>query len=93
MALTKDVDVDKITVRAPYNGVELRTATRVYEDDQMLSISFSREYVDCGTLDDSDNFVDTDISGYSPIIQGVMNAVWTDQIKTDFKARLIANKG
>ena len=93
MALTKDVDVDKITVRGPHNVVELRTATRVYEDNEMLSISFSRNLVACGTLDGSDNLVETDISGYSAVVQGVMNAVWTDTIKAQYKAQLIADKG
>ena len=93
MALTERFENDKIEIVSQYKFVQVRKAEIIEKDGVEIARSFQRHVLKCGSIDESDNFVDTDISGYSPIIQGVMNAVWTDQIKTDFKARLIANKG
>ena len=93
MALTKASAIDKIVIRSPYNKLELRTKTLIVEDDtKILAVNYSIENVKCGTLDASDNLVDTDMSGYSTEIQGVASAVWTDAIKTAQKEYLIANK-
>ena len=45
-----------------------------------------------GTLDASDNLVDTNISGEDSDVQAICNAAWTTQVKADYKAFLIANK-
>ena len=93
MALTKASAIDKIVIRSPYNKLELRTKTLIVEDDtKILAVNYSIENIKCGTLDASDNLVDTDMSGYSTEIQGVAAAVWTDAIKTAQKEYLIANK-
>ena len=93
MALTKASAIDKIVIRSPYNKLELRTKTLIVEDDtKILAVNYSIENIKCGTLDASDNLVDTDMSGYSTEIQGVASAVWTDAIKTAQKEYLIANK-
>ena len=93
MALTKASAIDKVVIRSPYNKLELRTKTLIVEDDtKILAVNYSIENVKCGTLDASDNLVDTDMSGYSTEIQGVASAVWTDAIKTAQKEYLIANK-
>ena len=97
MALTKASAIDKIVIRSPYNKLELRTKTLIIDDDvdgdtKILAVNYSIENVKCGTLDASDNLVDTDMSGYSTEIQGVAAAVWTDAIKTAQKEYLIANK-
>ena len=93
MALTKASAIDKIVIRSPYNKLELRTKTLIVEDDtKILAVNYSIENIKCGTLDSSDNLVDTDMSGYSTEIQGVASAVWTDAIKTAQKEYLIANK-
>ena len=46
----------------------------------------------CGNLDASDNLVETDISGEPAEVQAICNAVWTTDIKTAWKAKLIADK-
>ena len=93
MALTKASAIDKVVIRSPYNKLELRTKTLIVEDDtKILAVNYSIENIKCGTLDASDNLVDTDMSGYSTEIQGVASAVWTDAIKTAQKEYLIANK-
>ena len=93
MALAKTSAVDKITIRAPYNHLELRTATIVGEDGKEIAHGYTHSLVKAGTLDSSDNLVDTDMSGYSTEIQGVAAAVWTDAVKAALKASLIAEKG
>jgi hypothetical protein len=45
-----------------------------------------------GTLDASDDLVETDISGEDADVQAICNAAWTTQVKSDYKAFLIANK-
>ena len=91
MALTKTLENDKIEVVNKWN-IQVRTATVVKEDGKELSRSFHRHVLQPGTLDASDNLVDTDISGEDADVQAIANAAWTTQVKADYKAFLIANK-
>ena len=91
MALTKTTENDKIEVVNKWN-VQVRTATVIKEDGKELNRSFHRHVLTPGTLDASDNLVDTDISGEDADVQAIANAAWTTQVKADFKAHLIANK-
>ena len=91
MALTKSTENDKIEVVSKWN-IQVRTATVVKEDDKELTRSFHRKTLVPGILDASDNLVDTDISGEDADVQAICYAVWTDQVKADYKAFLIANK-
>ena len=92
MALTKTTEEDKIEIVGPFKFIQVRTATVIKEDGKELNRSFHRKMLDPGTIDGSDNFVDRDISGESTDVQAICNAVWTTQVKADFKAHLIANK-
>lgn len=87
MAITKAAAIDKITIRSPYNHIELRTATVIVEDDVELATMYSHELVKCGALS-GENLVDTDMSGYSTEIQGIASAIWTDSVKAAYKASL-----
>ena len=91
MAITKTIENDKIEIVSNWN-IQVRTATVIKEDGTELTRSFSRKVIVPGTLDGSDNLVDTDISGEDADVQAICNAAWTSQVKTDFKAFLIANK-
>ena len=93
MALTKTTEEDKIEVVGPYKGVQVRTATVIKDDGTEISRSFHRKVLHPGTLDASDNLVDTNISGESAEVQGICNAVWTSTVKDSWKAKLIADKG
>ena len=93
MAISKASAVDKIIIRAPYNNIELRTATVIQEDGVALAMTYSHETVYSGKLNSSDELIDTDISGYSTEIQGVASAVWTEDVKTKYKEYLIAKNG
>jgi len=91
MAITKTLENDKIEVVNKWN-IQVRTASIIKEDGVELTRSFSRKVLNPGTLDASDNLVDTDISGEDADVQAIANAAWTTQVKADYKAFLIANK-
>ena len=91
MALTESQENDKIEVVNKWN-IQVRTASIIKEDGVELTRSFSRKVLTPGTLDASDNLVDTDISGEDADVQAICNAAWTTQVKADYKAFLIANK-
>ncbi len=91
MALTETQENDKIEVVNKWN-IQVRNATIIKKDGVELTRSFHRKVLVPGTLDASDNLVDTDISGEDADVQAICNAAWTTQIKADYKAFLIANK-
>ena len=92
MALTKAESIDKMTIKGPYNNIELRTAIVIVEDGTEIGTHFKYEVLKSGTLDGNDALVDTDISGYSAEIQGVANAVWTTAVKEAWRQQLVALK-
>ena len=91
MALTKTNENDKIEIISRWN-VGVRNATVIKDDGVEVSRSFHRKVLKPATLDASDNLVDTNISGEDADVQAICNAAWTDQVKADYKAFLIANK-
>ena len=91
MAITKTLENDKIEVVKKWN-IQVRTATVIKEDGTELTRSFSRKVLVPGTLDASDNLVDTDLSGEDADVKAIAEAAWTTQVKADYKAFLIANK-
>ena len=78
MAITKETQIGKIEVVGKYKCVQVRTDTVVMEDTEELSRKYHRHVLNCGTLNDSDELIDTDISGENSEVQAVCNAVWTD---------------
>ena len=91
MALTKTTENDKIEVVNKWN-VQVRTATVIKEDGTELTRSFHRKVLQPGTLDSSDNLVDTNLSSEDADVKAIAEAAWTTQVKADYKAFLIANK-
>ncbi len=92
MALTKTTEEDKIEIVGQFKSIQIRTATVIKEDGVELNRSYHRKVIQPGSLDASDNLVDTDISGESSEVQAICNAVWTTTIKNAWKAHLIASK-
>ena len=99
MALTETIEYDKIEVVGQYKAVQVRKATVIKKDGTEITRSFERFVLDPGTLDGSDNLVDNPLTkepdGVTDIadeVKSVCNAVWTDDIKTLWKAKLIADK-
>ena len=92
MAITKTILDDKIEIVTEFKHLQIRQATIIKEDGTELSRSFHRRMLHCGTIDTSDNFVDTNISSESTEIKAIAAAVWTQSVKDAWKADLIANK-
>jgi len=92
MALTESIEYDKIEVVGIYKQVQVRKATVIKKDDEELTRSFHRYVLSAGTLDDSNNLVDTDLSAEPAEVSAICNAVWTDDVKAALKAKLIADK-
>jgi hypothetical protein len=92
MALAESIEYDKIEVVGQYKAVQVRKATVITKDGNELTRSFQRYVLQPGTLDASDNLVDTDLSGEPAEISSICTAAWTTTIKNAWKAKLIADK-
>ena len=92
MALSESIEYDKIEIVGSYKNVQVRKATVIKKDGVELTRAFERYVLDPGTLDDSDNLVDTDLSGQPTEVSAICNAVWTDDVKAAWKTKLIENK-
>ena len=79
MAITKETQIGKIEVIGKYKAVHVRTDTVIIEDGEELSRKYHRHVL----------HPDADISSEDAEVQGVCNAVWTQDVKdtwTTFKA-------
>ena len=92
MALTESIEYDKIEVVGQYKAVQVRKATVIKKDGEELTRSFERYVLQAGTLDASDNLVDTDLSAEPAEVSAICTAAWTSDIKAAWKAKLIADK-
>ena len=92
MALAESIEYDKIEVVGTYKHVQVRKATVIKKDGKEITRSFERYALDCGSLDQSDNLIDTNISSEPAEVQAICNAVWTTDVKAAYKTFLIANK-
>ena len=92
MALAESIEYDKIEVVGQYKAVQVRKATVIKKDGTELTRSFERYVLHPGTLDASDNFVDTDLSGQPAEVSAIATAAWTTDVKAAWKAKLIADK-
>ena len=92
MALTEKLEYDKLEIVTKWKHVQVRQATVVEKDGVEIARSFHRYVLVPGTLDESDNLTLTDISGQPSDIQGVCNALWTDEIKESWKVELMRQK-
>ena len=92
MALAESIEYDKIEVVGQYKAVQVRKATVIKKDDVEISRSFHRYVLHPGSLDASDNLVDTDLSGEPAEVSAICTAAWTTDVKAAWKAKLIADK-
>ena len=92
MALSESIEYDKIEVVGIYKAVQVRKATVIKKDGTEMARSFERYVLNAGTLDASDNLVDTDLSAQPAEVSAICNAAWTDDVKAAWKAKLIADK-
>jgi len=93
MALTEHIEYDKIEIVSQYKHIQVRKATVIKKDGVELpgARSFERYTLNCGTLDASNNFVDTDLSGQPEEVTNICNAAWTQSVKDAWKAVLLAD--
>jgi hypothetical protein len=92
MALSESIEYDKIEIVGIYKAVQVRKATVISKNGTELTRSYERYVLHPGTLDASDNLVDTDLSAEPTDVSAVCNAVWTTDVKAAWKAKLIADK-
>ena len=92
MALAESIEYDKIEVVGQYKTVQVRKATVITKDGKELTRSFERYVLHPGTLDGSDNLINTDLSGEPAEVSAIATAAWTDAVKDAYKAKLIADK-
>jgi len=92
MALSESIEYDKIEVVGIYKAVQVRKALVIKKDGEELTRTFERYVLEAGSLDDSDNLVDTDLSAEPAEVSAICNAAWTDDVKAAWKAKLIAAK-
>jgi len=90
--LTEEKLNDKLEVVNRFN-LQIREATIIKRDGVEISRTFHRKVLTPGTLDDSDNLIETDLSGEDADVKAVAEAAWgVGTVKADYKAFLIANK-
>ena len=92
MALTSTIEYDKIEIVGTLKAVQVRKATVIKDDGKELTRSFERYVLHPGTLDASDNLVETDLSGEPAEVSAIATAAWTTDVKAAWKAKLIADK-
>ena len=92
MALTESIEYDKIEVVGIYKAMQVRKATVIKKDGEELTRSYHRYVLQAGTLDASDNLVDTDLSAEPAEVSAICTAAWTTDVKAAWKAKLIADK-
>jgi hypothetical protein len=67
MALTKETVVDKIEVLGN-NNIQVRTATQILEDDEVISQSYHRHVLEQGA----------DLTNEDPKVVAIANAAWAE---------------
>ena len=83
MALEKQVVVDKVEIVGDFAHVQVRTATRIVEDGNVISTSYHRHVVAPGQ----------DYSNEDPKVQAVCAAVHTAEVIAAYQAAQEANQG
>ena len=89
MALTKETVEDKIEVVGDYKAIQIRTATVIKDDGTEISRSFHRKVI-YPCVKSGNTWSDYDTSSESTEVQGIASAVWTDAVKTAYKAMVDA---
>jgi len=89
MSLTKTTEEDKIEVVGTHKAIQIRTATVISENGTEISRSFSRKVIH-PCVKSGDTWSDYDTSSESTEVQGIASAVWTDAVKTAYKAMVDA---
>ena len=92
MALAESIEYDKIEIVGQYKAIQVRKATVIKKDGVELTRTFERYVLTPGTLNDSDDLINTDLSGEPAEVSAIATAVWTTDVKAAWKAKLIEDK-
>jgi len=90
-SITKTIENDRIEIVSRWN-IQVRSATIIKEDGVELSRTFERHVLTPGRLDKNNELLETDISEEDADVQAICNVVWTDKLKLEYQAYLIATK-
>ena len=89
MALTETVTQNRIQIIGPTRSVHIKYNVVVENDGEYVASNNKTVILNPGTLDENNDFVDTDLSAETTEIQSICAAVWTDEIKEAWKQELI----
>ena len=96
MAITKTEEISKIEV-VQTCIIQVAIDVVIKEDDVEISRSRKRHsIIPCGYSRQADStpsdwvWSDTDISGEDAQVQAIANIIWTDSVKTAYKAKMEA---
>jgi len=96
MTITKTEEISKIEV-VQNCIIQVATDVVIRENDVEISRTKKRHsIIPCGYSRPQDStpdewvWEDTDISGENAQVQTVANAIWTDDVKSAYKAKIIA---
>jgi hypothetical protein len=88
MSLVKSTEIPKIEVVQTWN-IQVATDTLIKEDGIEISRSRHRHvltpFTTRGDAAEGWTHTATDISGEADAVQAIANAVWTDDVKADYK--------
>tara|TARA_Y100000401_G_scaffold107260_1_gene101468 strand:+ start:1099 stop:1389 length:291 start_codon:yes stop_codon:yes gene_type:complete len=87
MALTEETNYDKIEVVGTDKfGIQLRQATVIKKDGEQVSKTFHRTAITHGYYSPDGTYNQTDISVLPADVQAIINATWTSDVVTKWKA-------
>ena len=85
MAITKTIEIGKMEIVTEFKHIQVRTDTILKEDGVELSRTFHRHVVTPNIS--SDNLAKEDAQ-----VQGIANAIWTDEVKAAWQAYIDSGK-
>ena len=85
MAITKATEIGKMEIVTEFKHIQVRTDTVLKEDGVELSRTFHRHVVTPNIS--SDNLAKEDAQ-----VQGIANAIWTDEVKAAWQAYIDSGK-
>jgi septum formation inhibitor-activating ATPase MinD len=91
MTITKEIIHDRTEIVGVFKAVQVRTIAVIEEDGEVISTTPKRYVLHPSRCkrnkDGSYTHIDEDISGESEEVQAICNAVWTDDVKSAWKAK------
>ena len=92
MALTETTVIDKIEIVSQYKVVQVRKANIIKKDGVEITRAYERYVLDPGTLDESNNLVENQLTNIPNDVKDICNLIWTDSITNAWKDKLINEK-